>query len=123
LRRAAGWGLPLDGSCCSAAGSRVLRLRPTHSTPPDPTHPPTHPPTRTGVIGAREFTDRFFAIFGPLPGAEDLFIQMALLVPNGAKRLGLLQLARDVRRGARRGLGGRASAAPTETSFVWARRC
>ncbi|KAI8468759.1 MAG: hypothetical protein J3K34DRAFT_459699 [Monoraphidium minutum] len=49
----------------------------------------------TGVIAPLEFKDRFFAIFGRCPGAPDLFIQMALLVPSAPRRLALLQLAAD----------------------------
>lgn len=56
------------------------------------------PPPRTGAISAQEFCDRFFAIFGHCRGCEDLFVQMALLVPSPPKRLALLQMARDVGR-------------------------
>jgi hypothetical protein len=102
----------------------ALRLPPNPACPiPGAARPPTPLPSpdapspnaaRTGAIGPREFRDRFFAIFGRCPGADDLFVQMALLVPSPPMRLALLQTAADVstggreRRRRRRGRGGRA---------------
>jgi hypothetical protein len=53
---------------------------------------------RTGVIPATEFADRFFAIFGATPGntRHELFMQLALLISQPAKRLELLQHAQNV---------------------------
>jgi hypothetical protein len=55
--------------------------------------------SRTGAIPAQEFQDRFFSIFGSVEDAQLLYLQMALLVPNPAKRLQLLQLAPNVSSG------------------------
>lgn len=60
---------------------------------------------RSGAIGPKEFADRFFGIFGGCPGAADLFVQMALMVPAPERRLALLRLAEDVSGGS--GGGGR----------------
>lgn len=53
---------------------------------------------RTGVIPAPEFAERFFSVFAATPGniRHELFMQLALLVPQPAKRLELLQQAQNV---------------------------
>jgi len=53
---------------------------------------------RTSVIPAAEFAERFFSIFAAAPGniRHELFLQMALLVPQAAKRLELLKHADNV---------------------------
>lgn len=53
---------------------------------------------RTGAISAAEFSDRFFGIFAAVPAqlADELFIQMAFIVPQPNRRLELLRLARNV---------------------------
>jgi hypothetical protein len=58
---------------------------------------------RTGVIPAPEFAERFYSVFAATPGnvRHELFMQLALLVPQPAKRLELLQQAQDVSGGHR----------------------
>ena len=53
---------------------------------------------RTGAIGPDEFRDRFFAIFGAAGSevAEELFKEMAMMVPALPKRAALLARCRDV---------------------------
>jgi hypothetical protein len=54
-------------------------------------------PHRTGQIDAVEFKDRFFGIYGQEQAAQQLFVEMCLLVPNPARRMALLAAAPDVR--------------------------
>lgn len=53
---------------------------------------------RTGAIDAVELSDRFFSIFAAAaaPVTDELFVQMALLLPQADRRLQLLKLARNV---------------------------
>lgn len=53
---------------------------------------------RTGAIDAAEFADRFFSIFAATPPqiTDELFIQMALILPTADRRVQLLKLARNV---------------------------
>lgn len=81
---------PLSYTCTYCTGCT--------STSPLYAHPHTVCPCRTGVIPASEFADRFYSIFSSTPGSirHELFLQMALLVPQPAKRLELLQHAANV---------------------------
>jgi hypothetical protein len=54
---------------------------------------------RMDVISASELRDRFLSIFSAAAGStacEELYKQMAMLVPNAAKRKELLSLCPDV---------------------------
>jgi hypothetical protein len=75
-----------QGTCLSA------RCRPA------PAFSACLPSRRTGQIDARELRDRFLGIYGDEAAAQQLFVEMALLVPSPARRLQLLQAAPNVSR-------------------------
>jgi hypothetical protein len=51
---------------------------------------------RTGQIDAVEFKDRFFGIYGREQAAQQLYMEISLLVPNPARRMALLMAAPNV---------------------------
>lgn len=71
--------LTVSAPCCVSAGAICLQCR-------------------SRIIPAAEFADRFHSIFASTPGnvKHELFIQMALLLPQPAKRLELLKHAQNV---------------------------